>query len=128
MYIPKTRQARVVGRALAGQSRRTIAREEGLHRDTVARILSQPEFQNIIESFRSQMVDLLPEVIRTYRHHLRHKDLAAARDMAHGLQVFRPKAEQVVTQRADFPLDRPTKDYEFFAEYARWPEESEEKE
>lgn len=94
-----------------------------MHRNTVAKMLSQPEMRTMIETARSQMVDLLPGVVKTYRDHLKRGDLSAARDMAQGLQVFRPKSEQVVTQHVDFPLDRTTEDYEFFAEHGRWPQE-----
>ena len=46
-----------------GESKREIARVEGIGRDTVGRILSQQEVVETIARYQSQLLDMVPKAI-----------------------------------------------------------------
>ncbi len=85
-------QARVVSRHLSGESRRGIARAEGIGRDTVGRILSQQEVIETIARYQSQLLDLVPKAIGVYDEALASDDLhlaaATATKLLEGMQVL----------------------------------------
>ncbi len=58
LYTPQPVQARVIERNLAGASNREIAREEGLDRETVHRILSQRELVEVLAENQSRLLRL----------------------------------------------------------------------
>jgi hypothetical protein len=85
-------QARVVSRHLNGESKRAIARGEGIGRDTVGRILSQREVLETIARYQSQLLDLVPKAIGAYDEALASDDLhlkaATATKLLEGMQVL----------------------------------------
>ena len=120
------KQARVLIRALEGQGQREIARKEGLHRSTVVRILSQPEFMAVLTEARSHVARLLPKAVDTLEHHLDKKDLQAALATLHGMQILVPRSQQqVAVGVASEFADRTDEELEHFAQTGKWPGEPE---
>jgi hypothetical protein len=54
LHTPKPKQTQVIARHLMGESNRKIAREEGIDRAAVARILSQEEVLNLVAEGQSR--------------------------------------------------------------------------
>jgi hypothetical protein len=85
-------QARVVSRHLIGESKREIARVEGIGRDTVGRILSQQEVVETIARYQSRLLDIVPKAIGAYEEALASDDLhlaaATATKLLEGMQVL----------------------------------------
>ena len=48
LYTPRAKQNRIIAASLAGKFKSQISREEGLKRDTVARILLKAEVQALL--------------------------------------------------------------------------------
>jgi len=99
-------RSRIIARHIGGQSNREIAKEEGIDRDTVSRVLSQGEVVELMKSYRSRLLEMLPKAITVYKQLLSSKDervrAAAATKLLEGLQVF-PKGgvwpEQTVPEQ-----------------------------
>ena len=120
----------VLARKLVGQSEREIARSEKMGRNTVARILSQEEFQKAVLEGRTRVIELIQKAIRAYRKILdakRHRDKAqVARHILDGTQVMIPRSEQV--QHTSFEEEaekRTTAELQFAAKQGRWPTDEE---
>jgi len=91
------KQQQVVKPRAAGASQRAISREVGLARHTVKRILSQGEYQLMVQRGRSQLAELVPRATGVLAYFLKRKkktdkiaDVAIA--ILNGLQVFVPKS------------------------------------
>lgn len=97
-YTPEPVRGRVVARHIRGQSNRQIAREEGLDRETVGRVLAQPEIKQMITQYRSQLLSMVPKAIDAYDEALDSDDLrlkaAMATKLLEGFQVFGSGEEQ----------------------------------
>jgi len=80
LYTPQPVQARVIERHLDGASHRQIAKEEGLDRETVSRILSQGELKELRAQQQSQLQRLVSKALKVYEELLDSPDarLAAA--------------------------------------------------
>jgi hypothetical protein len=91
-YTPEPVRGRVIARHMTGQSNRQIASEEGIDRDTVGRILSNPEIAQLMAQYRSRLLLLVPKAISTYEQALDSEDervrAGAATKLLEGLQVF----------------------------------------
>jgi hypothetical protein len=85
-------QARVISRHLNGESKREIARVEGIGRDTVGRILSQQEVVETIARYQSRLLEMVPNAIDAYEEALAANDLhlkaATATKLLEGMQVL----------------------------------------
>ncbi len=79
-YTPQPVQARVIERHLDGASNRQIAKEVGLDRETVSRILSQRELAELRAQQQSQLQRLVSKALQVYEKLLDSPDdrLAAA--------------------------------------------------
>jgi predicted transcriptional regulator len=66
-YKSEKQQSRVIGRKIAGESITEIARQEGISRPTVRKILNDREYQEIVRVHRQEVLDLIPESIQAYR-------------------------------------------------------------
>jgi hypothetical protein len=73
-YTPKPVQGRIITRHLTGQSNRRIAREEGIDRKTVDRILTQREVVEMIAQYRQRLLSLIPKAIDFYEDALSSDD------------------------------------------------------
>jgi len=77
-YTPPPVQVRVVAKHLTGRSNCEIARQEGIDRGTVGRILSQTEVIQQIARYQAQLLNLVPEAINVYKLALAGNDLNLA--------------------------------------------------
>jgi hypothetical protein len=77
-YTPKPKQTRVIERHLNGESNRRIAREEGIDRETVSRILSQKELVTMLAEQQSRLLRLAPKALDVYEEALGSDDLGLA--------------------------------------------------
>jgi hypothetical protein len=77
---------------MTGQSNREIARQEGIDRETVGRILSQQEVVNLIAQNQSRLLNLVPKAIAVCEHALDSDDerlaTATATKILENLQVL----------------------------------------
>lgn len=91
-YAPEPVQGRVITRHVFGQSNRSIAREEGIDRKTVSRILTQLEVVEKISEYQQRLLGLAPEAIEVLREALSSDDervrVAVATKLLEGLQVM----------------------------------------
>jgi len=91
------KQQQMVKLRAAGASQRAISTEVGLARHTVKRILSQGEYQLMVQKGRSELAALVPRATSVLVYFLKRKkktdkvaDVAIA--ILTGLQVFVPKS------------------------------------
>ena len=95
LYTPQPVRGRVLARHIGGASNREIARVERIDRETVSRILTQPEIAQMMEQYRSRLLMMVPKAISAYEQALDSDDervkVAAATKLLEGLQVF-PRA------------------------------------
>jgi hypothetical protein len=131
LYTPRAKQHRVIAASLAGKSNSQISREEGLKRDTVARILSQPEVQELLAQYRQQARGLVPYCIAALEAKLITKagklrksiDWRMVVEILKGTQVLVPKLEEEVTTKDEFE-GRSREELQFFIDHrGHWPEE-----
>ncbi len=130
LYTPRAKQTRVIAASLAGKSKSQISREEGLKRDTVARILSQPEVEQLRESYRQQLLDLVPDSVGLLGDKLLTKagkrrksaDWRMAIEILKGSQIFVSKSEQQLSRKNEFE-SRSDEDLNFCAKHGYFPEE-----
>ena len=102
------KQQEVVGLRAQNISKAAIAKATGLDRKTVTRILSQGEYQLIVQRGRSELAALIPRAIGVLAYFLKKKvktDKCAdvAISILTGLQVFVPKS------RTDIAAAQPNK-------------------
>ena len=129
-HISPATQAVVLAKKIEGKSNRQIAREAGIHRETVAKILSQEEFRAAILEGRSRLIALIPASIQVYEDVLngrRSKDkVAVARHVLDGTQVMIPRSERIHhTSFEEEAEKRTTAELEFAAKQGRWPTDEE---
>ena len=109
LKMAETKQHAIVVRRAAGETKSSIAKSMGISRETVARVLSQGEYQHIVQKARSQLADLVPKAIKVIEYFLTNEkrsktDKAAevALSVLHGLQVLVPRARaDVVSAQLD---------------------------
>ena len=112
LRTPEIRQARVIASKLAGKSNRGIAREDGLDQHTVARILRQPLYQQIMREAQDQVIQLLPESVKVLSEELRKRKperVRVALEILHGKQVLVNREAREIqpgkTELADLSTD-----------------------
>jgi hypothetical protein len=92
LYTPEPVRGRVLVRHMNGQSKREIARVEGIDRETVGRILSQQEVVNQIAQNQARLLSLVPKAIKVCEEALDSDDLrlatATATKILEGMQVL----------------------------------------
>ena len=133
--LSPAKKGAILAKATEGKSQRQIAREVGCNRKTVARLLSSPEIKAMLEQTSSQLHELLPEAVATYKEHLEgrsEESLHAATNLLVGLQVFTPKTQRRVVHST--PLEeelerrclagRSLENLQYFAIHGYFPEEA----
>jgi DNA-binding MarR family transcriptional regulator len=75
LRTPEPVQKRVLTRHIGGESNRAIAREEGIDRSTVGRILSQPEVAELITESKARLLSLVPKAVAAYEEVLNSDNL-----------------------------------------------------
>ena len=122
--------ARVAQRILTGESQREAARNEGISKGAVQRILSREEFRSIQAEGRSDVLRLVHRAAQVVEHHLKKNDLTAATETLKGTQVFvhRSQTEIAMSQPATFGefgygaySDRSREELEHVARFGHWP-------
>jgi hypothetical protein len=98
-------QGRVIVRRLAGQSKRRIAREEGVDRKTVGRILTRREVVEMIAQYQQRLLSMVPEAMDVYRDALSSGNerirLMAATKVVEGTQVMPRGGSGQIADMAD---------------------------
>jgi hypothetical protein len=121
----------VIAASLAGKSNREISKQIGIKRDTVARILSQPEVKQLLAEYRQQVRGLVPlclagleaKLVTTSGKVRRGTDWRMLVEILKGTQVLVPKLEEEVTNKDEFE-GRSREELQFFVQHGgRWPEE-----
>jgi hypothetical protein len=80
----------IAAKRIVGQSIEDIAKEHNMHPMTVKRRLQQAKREGILEDIVDGVVEkLLPLALKAYEKALEEGDLAAARDVMHGLGILR---------------------------------------
>jgi hypothetical protein len=77
-YTPRPKQTQVIARHLAGESNRRIAREEGIDRETVSRILSQKELVTMLAEQQSRLLRMGSKAMDVYEEALDSENLGIA--------------------------------------------------
>lgn len=97
LQIPETKQHEIATRRAAGESKTAIAKSLGMAWKTVNRVLSQGEYQLLVQKGRSALAELVPQATGVLAYFLKRKkktvkvaDVAIA--ILTGLQVFVPKS------------------------------------
>ena len=62
-YTSPAKRAEVVGLHLADMTRTAIALHTGLSRQTVSRILSQSEVETLLQTYRSRVLGMVPDML-----------------------------------------------------------------
>ena len=95
--LPAAKRGAIIVSAIQGKSHTQIAKEQDCNRKTVARLLSAPEIQVVLNQTESQLHQLLPLAVETYKAHLEEHNSQVATNLFVGLQVFKPKSQHHVT-------------------------------
>jgi hypothetical protein len=75
---PAVVQTAVVLKAMNGDSKRQIAEDLGIGRDTVTAILEQPELDQLIKEGKTRLHQLIPKSLNAFEHALdKHKTAEA---------------------------------------------------
>ena len=121
-------------RTMLGESEREAAKNEGISKSSVHRILSREEFRSIQAEGRSSAVLLVHKAVRVVEHHLDKNDLTAGLETLKGTQVLVPRSQSEIAlaQPATFTewgygaySDKSREELEYVARFGRWPTEEE---
>ncbi len=121
-------------RAMLGESEREAAKNEGISKSAVHRILSRDEFRAYQAEARSAVVQRLHKAVKGLDHHLDKKDLTACLETLKGTQILVPRAqtELALSQPATYTEwgyaaygERTNEELEFAVKFHHWPSEEE---
>ena len=123
-YTPIGKQIHVLGLALTGKGRRQIARELGLDRETVTRILSQEEHQHLVQGYRQAVLRIVPDALVGLFHLVKQGDRTAIIEVLYGARVLIDRHEKAAEP------EEPIRTYDstrvlFYGKYHRWPKDYE---
>ena len=126
LKVPQANQTQVLALKMIGKSQRKIAAETDINRETVARILSQNEFDDLVRQLRCRIIkDLAHKAIDCVEKELKKGNAKVALQVLLGLKVLSPRT-QVEMKRAE-PGERDYADtkVQFYYKFGRWPTEAE---
>ena len=119
--IPSIKVAEVVGLYMTSRiSRSQIARDLGLNRETVSRILSQEQNQLLIQKYRQTIIEgIVPNALIGLAKLVNKEDRQAIIETLYGSRILiqRSEVEQIKAPERTYAYPK----IEFFAKYGRWP-------
>ena len=83
-------KAVVLARSAAGASNSQIAREMGIDRETVSRILSEPEIAAVIQQAKNDVIRMVPKAVGVVDDALDEKNAKVAMSVLTGVGVLKP--------------------------------------
>jgi hypothetical protein len=118
-YTSPIKRAEVVGLHLAHKTRTEIATLTGLNRQTVSRILSQSEVEALLQTYRSHVLQMIPDALDGLHVLIREIDRTAIIETLYGARVFTEKKEIDVSRTEERTYSFPQ--VAFFGKFGRWP-------
>jgi hypothetical protein len=118
-YTSPIKRAEVVGLHLAHKTRTEIATLTGLNRQTVSRILSQSEVEALLQTYRSHVLQMIPDALDGLHVLIREMDRTAIIETLYGSKVFSEKKEVDVSRTEERTYSFPQ--VAFFGKFGRWP-------
>jgi len=114
LYTPKPVRTKVIADYIAGHSKRSIARKQGIDPKTVGRILTQREVLEMQAEYQQRLLNLVPAAIDVYERALLSDDericITVATKLIEGLQVMPRGGNGQIGDLADkassSPVDR----------------------
>lgn len=120
-YTPDRTRQRVIGRRIAGQTIHSIAKAEQIHHETVLRILSSEEAQEMMAVARSTMQESFPKLAKKMVALGLSGDRQAITDIFKGLQVFQSRDH---LEHTHLDLEsRSDDELRYFLKHDCWPED-----
>jgi len=93
-------QAAVTARAIAGQSKRKIARDLKIARNTVTGILAESELNQLVQEGKTGVYSLIPLAVNTYRYHLGKKSHPVATRVLEGTGVLETQRDHPTQEQS----------------------------
>jgi hypothetical protein len=118
-YTSPTKRAQVVGLRLADKNQTEIAASTGLSRQTVSRILSQSEVETLLETYRTNVLQIVPDALLGLHVLVRELDRTAIIETLYGSKVFSDKKEIDISRDEQRTYAFPK--IAFFHKFGRWP-------
>lgn len=120
---PVVKQAAVLALYLQNNKKLTIARELGLDRETVARIISQQENETLLQRYRDVVMKMVPDALIGAHHLVKQVDRQMITDILYGSRTLiqRHEVQKVEEPKRTYAYTK----VEFFGKYGRWPLDSE---
>jgi transposase-like protein len=123
LHTPPTKRASVVGMYISGAKQRAIARELGIDRETVTRILSQEETKLLVRGFRDAVLRIVPQALIGAHELVKRLHPQTIANVLYGARVLIDRHEVE-------PAEPPKRTYAsakmaFYGRYGRWPSEEE---
>jgi hypothetical protein len=100
-YTSPIKRAEVVGLHLAHKTRTEIATLTGLNRQTVSRILSQSEVETLLQTYRSNVLQMVPDALAGLHVLIRELDRQAIIETLYGSKVFTEHKELEVAPKRE---------------------------
>jgi hypothetical protein len=122
-YTSSIKRAEVVGLHLAHKTRTEIATLTGLNRQTVSRILSQSEVEALLQTYRSHVLQMIPDALAGLHVLIRELDRQAIIETLYGAKVFTERKELEVSHPEERTYAFPK--IAFFHKFGRWPTQKE---
>ena len=126
LNTPATKRANVVGMYLTGAKKAAISRELGIDRETVVRILSQPETELLVQGYREAVLRIVPNALVGASELVKRLDRQMITDVLRGARVFIDRHEVATVQEPERTYD--SAKVAFYEKYNHWPTYEEAKE
>ena len=120
--ISRVRNAQVLALAMARHSQRKIAKAAGINRETVARILSQNEFDGMVSQARSRiMTEMVESALKSLKKLLTKGDRTATLETLFGLRILSKQTALEMKRGGIDERDYADTKVQFYYKYGRWP-------
>ena len=119
-YIPVPKQLRVAVRYIAGETTREIAKNEQLSKNTVTKILRQPEIDRAMAVYRSELTELVPLALKGLKRRLNEANPELIKATLQGVRLF-STSTRVEHAKVDDVSERTDAELEHAVKFQRWP-------